>query len=582
MPLTTALYTGMSGLNANQTALDVIGNNIANVNTTAFKGSRALFQSEFSETYSFGTAPGAVYGGTNPSQKGLGVRAGRIQRNFAAGNVKVTSVSTDVAIEGNGLFVIQNAERYFTRNGHFQLNAEDYLTAADGSYVMGYGVDGNYNIVESALTPMQIPLNKITVAKATSRIVMDGQLGGGDDLVESTQGTTLRSDALREASGGAVDETTALVDLRRYDDGAETEVFFAGTTLSFNGLRGTTEREQGLRTLEVDATTTLGDLMDFMVDSFGIDTTAPTPAGATPAGWALAQVDADGDGTDDSWVFDITGNVGAENAIRLGNEGLRSSSNTVPGPLSFDETAAAVGSSAYTSLEVYDSLGIPKQVDLTFVFESDDNSGRMWRWFANSPDDSDASTVLGTGTVSYDTQGDFIEATNTTLRIDLDDSGSLTPLQVDMDLSGTSGVVEGAGITNETDMGVTLAGQDGEKAGTLVDFSIGEDGKIMGSFSNDSTRVLGQLALATFSNYGGLVDAGQNLFKEGPNSGAAIIGAPLSNGAGRVWGGAIETSNVDISREFIDMIVASTGFSASSRVVTTSNQLLTELLQTVR
>ena len=74
MPLTTALYTGMSGLNANQTALDVIGNNIANVNTVAFKGARALFQPEFSETYSFGTPPGTVFGGSNPSQKGLGVR----------------------------------------------------------------------------------------------------------------------------------------------------------------------------------------------------------------------------------------------------------------------------------------------------------------------------------------------------------------------------------------------------------------------------------------------------------------------------------------------------------------------------
>ena len=318
-------------------------------------------------------------------------------------------------------------------------------------------------------------------------------------------------------------------------------------------------------------------------DAFGIDTDPTlTPDGATAAGWALEHVDADNDGTDDSWVFDITGNAGAENAIRLGNEGLRSTSNDVPGPLSFNATEAAVGSSTHTSVEVYDSLGVPKQVDLTFIFESDDNAGRVWRWFANSTDDSDTSTVLGSGTVSYDTKGNYLDATNTSFRLDLDDSGSLTPLQIEMDLSGTSGVVEGAGIGNRTDMGVTLAGQDGEKAGTLVDFSIAEDGQIMGSFSNDSTRVLGQLVLATFSNYGGLVDAGQSNFKEGPNSGGAIVGAPLSNGAGRVWGGAIETSNIDISREFIDMIVASTGFSAASRVVTTSNQLLTELLSTVR
>jgi flagellar hook protein FlgE len=408
---------------------------------------------------------------------------------------------------------------------------------------------------------------------ATSNILMEGELGGGDDLVEAAGGTTLTSSLLRlnDLSNGAVDETTALVDLESFATGSWEQAFSAGTTLTFEGERSDDHRKQGPRTLAVEATTTLGDLMDFMVNAFGINTDAPTPAGATAAGAVVTDM---GGG---AYTFDITGNVGAENSLWIGTGGLQSSWGAMTGPLSFGRTAEAVGSGLYTNFQVYDSLGNARMVDLTFVFESDDNAGRTWRWFANSPEDSDVSTVLGSGTVSFNTNGDYLSATGSTFRLDLDDSGTTTPLEITMDLSRVLGVF----VTGD-DMEVTLADQDGEKAGDLLDFSISADGTILGAFSNDSTRVLGQLALATFSNYAGLVDAGQNLFKEGPNSGMAIIGKPLSNGAGKVWGGAIETSNVDISREFIEMIIASTGFSASSRVVTTANQLLTELLQTVR
>jgi flagellar hook protein FlgE len=124
--------------------------------------------------------------------------------------------------------------------------------------------------------------------------------------------------------------------------------------------------------------------------------------------------------------------------------------------------------------------------------------------------------------------------------------------------------------------------QDGSIAGTLTDFSIGNDGIIVGTFTNGMTRTLGQIALATFNNYEGLIDMGGGTFKVGPNSGVAVITTPLANGGGEITAGALETSNVDISQEFINLIIASTGFSAASRVITTSNQLLTELLAVMR
>ena len=124
--------------------------------------------------------------------------------------------------------------------------------------------------------------------------------------------------------------------------------------------------------------------------------------------------------------------------------------------------------------------------------------------------------------------------------------------------------------------------QDGSPQGSLTSFTVGGDGIITGSFSNGLTRTLGQVALATFNNPDGLVDNGGGLYTSSANSGAAVVGAPTALGAGQLVDGALEQSNVDISQEFVDMIVASTGFSASSRVITTSDDMLTELMDTSR
>jgi len=124
--------------------------------------------------------------------------------------------------------------------------------------------------------------------------------------------------------------------------------------------------------------------------------------------------------------------------------------------------------------------------------------------------------------------------------------------------------------------------QDGSATGTLNGFSIGSNGIVTGTFTNGLTQTLGQVAVAEFNNPLGLIDDGGNLFSAGANSGVPVITSPQQLGAGSIRSGALELSNVDISQEFINMIIASTGFSASSRVITTSDQLITELLNTNR
>jgi len=127
-----------------------------------------------------------------------------------------------------------------------------------------------------------------------------------------------------------------------------------------------------------------------------------------------------------------------------------------------------------------------------------------------------------------------------------------------------------------------MSQQDGSQIGTLNSFSVGGDGTITGTYSNGQTKTMGQVALATFANEDGLVDKGGNDFSAGAGSGAAVISTPGELGSGQIVAGALEQSNVDLSTEFVNMIIASTGFSASSRVISTSNELITDLLNSTR
>ncbi|MCA9297940.1 MAG: flagellar hook basal-body protein, partial [Phycisphaerales bacterium] len=125
MASNTALFTGLSGLNANARHIDVIGNNIANSNTTAFKSSRLMFQDQLSHTMRLGTPPAAPHGGTNPYQVGLGVKISGTQRNFSTGALSATGDPRDLAIDGDGLFVVErDGARYFTRDGSFRQNED--------------------------------------------------------------------------------------------------------------------------------------------------------------------------------------------------------------------------------------------------------------------------------------------------------------------------------------------------------------------------------------------------------------------------------------------------------------------------
>ena len=214
-------------------------------------------------------------------------------------------------------------------------------------------------------------------------------------------------------------------------------------------------------------------------------------------------------------------------------------------------------------------------VDVTFVLQSTTtNSGSTWEFVVESSDNDALDRIVGLGVVQFDANGRFNSATNQSFSL-VRTNGATSPLTVSMGFDDGTNTIS---ALTDTISVLAAVFQNGSAIGTLTGFSIGEDGIISGSFSNGLIRKIGQLALAKFSNPEGLVDAGNNLFKVGPNSGTALITSPLEFGTGRLIGGALELSNVDLSQEFINLILASTGYSAASRIITTTNDLFAQLL----
>ena len=218
MSLSSVFSTATSGMQASETLIDVAGNNVANANTVGFKASTAEFATQFAQTLSLGTAPSSDGGGSNPIQTGLGVQVASVTPDFTQGTLETTSNSSDLAIQGNGFFTVQSAsgQQLYTRNGQFQLNAENQLTDSTGDLVMGYGVDANFNIQSTQLQALNIPLGSTAVARATQNVTLQGTLSATGTPATTAQ--IIQTQALGDASftsppGGA---TASLADTSDY------------------------------------------------------------------------------------------------------------------------------------------------------------------------------------------------------------------------------------------------------------------------------------------------------------------------------------------------------------------------------
>ena len=566
MSLASSLFTGLSGLDTTQAWMNVVGNNIANADTTAFKSSNVSFSSQFYVTDIASSGPTGDFGGTNPSQAGMGDQVSSITTDFTPGQIQSTGVDTNMAINGDGFFIVQNPNgQSFTRDGTFSLNANHQLVTADGSYVQGYGADAQGNIVAGALQNITIPLGNTTMAAATQNVALQGNLNAGGT---AASGATILTSQAFSTSGGTAPTGTSLLSSLVSTAVPPVALMHVGDVLTLAGTQG--GQDLPSQSFTVTTTSTVSDLENFVNQALGINTSVSEPGNPTP-GTTLQT-------TGTTAQLTVIGNTGTDNALTLGTQGL---TDTTSGTSPFDLVSGTDGTftnnpsgeSTNTTITAYDSLGNPININLTTVLESTTpTGGDVWRFYATSPDNLGGNgPVVGTGQLTYNSSGTLVSSTGTQLSIDRTGSGAQNPLVINLNFGTTTALAS-------TSSNIVMGSQDGEPIGTLTSFSVGGDGTIIGQFTNGLTKALGQVALANFNNPEGLIAQGNNLYDQGPNSGSALIGGATANGTGTVESGALEQSNVDLSREFINLIIASTGFSASSKVISTSDQLLTNLL----
>jgi flagellar hook protein FlgE len=363
-------------------------------------------------------------------------------------------------------------------------------------------------------------------------------------------------------------------------NGLEYQPLFQVGELEYTGRKG--GNALATKTLDITNQTTVGDYLQFLTTASGIQSSAPgSPepippslnriTGETGTLTAGATITSDG-------RLRVVSNNGTGTAVEIPAPSftlrLPDGSTTTPN-LGFASVQEAMGQSASSDFIVYDSLGIPLDVRLTTVLQSRDGDATTYRWFAdsggNDPAGPDDRIAVGTGLISFDGEGNLIQANNPVVNIDRQDFPSVNPLVFNLDFSQVTGFATPAAT-------IAASRQDGSAVGTLTSYSVGEGGEIAGVFSNGISRTLGQVRMARFANPNGLEQRGENMFGLGFNSGLPVEGDPGDLGLGNIVAGALELSNTDTGENLINLLLASTQYRANSRVISTSQQLLDELL----
>lgn len=421
-----SLSSGVAGLKNHQVRMDVIGNNVANVNTVAFKSGRVTFKEGFAQMLHGASRPQEGQGGTNARQVGLGMQVGSMDTIFSQGNLETTGVMTDLAIQGDAFFVVSNgSEKSFTRAGNFTLDAAGRLVSAtNGSRVQGrMAVDG---VLQHSMSDIVLPSGLQTRASQTGYVRAGGNLN---------------------ASVGA-----------------------------------------------------------------------------------------------------------------------------------------GVGSTIESPITVYDSQGNFHELKLVFT-KTDANT---WDWSvdpeslglaAGEITDNDGDAMVGGGSLTFSGETGLLTdpAGNPSISFTPPGGGAAMTIEIDFGAGDVNGLTQFAGMTS-----ASLLEQDGYMAGTLQSYSIDSTGTIMGSFSNGNSMVLGQIGLAYFNNPGGLVRTGDNLYSMSANSGEVQYSYASENTRSAISAGTLEMSNVDLTQEFTNMIIAQRGFQANGRVITSTDEMLQEVVNLKR
>lgn len=565
-----SLYSGVSGLKNHQTRMDVIGNNIANVNTAGFKGSRVTFQDMLSQTITGASSPQGNKGGTNPQQIGLGMTVASIDTVFTDGSVQSTGKNTDLCISGNGFFVMSDgAKEYYTRNGAFEFDSQgNYVLPGSGLNVKGWIADANGNVSTSGpLTNIVVPSGQTMAAVATTKAEASGNLSA-----EAPVGYIYTMKATPAAT-----KTMAVGD-SVYD--AKGNVI--GTVTVASTAPG---GEFTFKTKDV-ATTPPTQIFDSGVHKLG----TTVVAGSTDTMTARATKDMkvgdsiyDATGTNVIGTVTVAASAGSDFTFKITEDplptplptdicdgkGSPANAAITVDPADLVSKAGGEKNTKLISFAAYDSQGIKHTISGNLV----KSATNEWIFTPTSPADSGATVSTNDIVIKFDANGNFLSGSGAVTITPVDPPLGSSVLTVSLDFSGMK---QYAGETNVS------VEKDGNAAGVLDSVSTDSSGMIVGSFSNGMKKNLAQVALATFNNPAGLTKEGSSLFSKSNNSGEVKISTAGSGGAGTLTPSAIEMSNVNLSDQFSDMIVTQRGFQSNSKIITVSDEMIETLVNMKR
>lgn len=586
-----SLFSGVSGLKTHQTRMDVIGNNIANVNTTAYKSSSMTFSALMSQTTKRASGPNALtgVGGTNARQIGLGVKAGAINTNITGqGSAQSTGNPFDIMITGEAFFVVNNGvSNYFTRDGSFYVDGAGNLAMTSTGYnVMGWQVDPDtQNIKKDTVTALRImdQANMTCPPEATSQATIGGVIDSNDKDVSSPNGKSINL-SFYDALGY---QYTAKFVVKQSDNphkfSLELDRIIDSTGKDIRDLEGNTLDVKELVKFSdalrgIDKTTKLG--MDTTAYKWNGQVLETTDTPAVPLA-DLAQ------------MFEANGELKALDTELTIND---KDGNPITVGQALDNIAMVHGYEGST--DEFLKLGMKVETpnattggnDVTYVsmktllFNSTSNTDPQFPKLDATNSSVEMTAYVFDGVVvSYNPDTGVFDglngagATNSTFNLNLSAlGGNFSNITVDMsqssnyDKKGTSTLAATSG-----DKGGVGAGR---RLGEMIGLTIQDNGMIYATYDSGMTKLLGQIATAMFANASGLEKSGDNLYSATLNSGEFDgIGVDITADGGYMTSGQLEMSNVDLSSEFTEMITTQRGFQANSRIITVSDTLLEEL-----
>jgi len=517
-----SLFSGVAGLKTHQTRMDVIGNNIANVNTTAFKSQSMTFQDLLYQTTQNASAANANTGagGINARQIGLGAKTGAISTAITQqGSAQSTNNPFDIMITGDSFFVVSNgSDNFFTRDGSFVVDGVGNLVMSSTGYtVQGWQADADGNIIQDRVSALRIMSaeNMVYPPEATSLGYASGIVDKNDTNVNSTAGKVM-SLAFYDDLGYLYNAQFSI-----HNQDGDNGKFY----IKLDRVINSSSKE--------DVTNEIGAA--FGLETYNVDTDAQ-PYTMSPdqlvEGYKMVN-DADGN----------------KIIVKLDDEGK------VPDP----PTPETPSESLYDFSEyegVADLTLNPATGVLSFTGKKIANQAAALNFDPNNGyftdiNGGDTAKLTFTSDAFSDVTIDF---TNMTM---FNNNGTSTAGVV-------SGDIKGLGT--------------GRRLGELSGVSVAKDGVITGSYDNGQTKILGQIAVAQFANAAGLEKSGDNLYVSTPNSGEFDgIGIDITSNGDYMTSGVLEMSNVDLANEFTTMITTQRGFQANSRIITVSDTLLEEL-----